>query len=495
MAEPAKGALLDLNKTVKGGLALSNVTLEDLYTIPATFSGMTPAPADLGAVKSNFRGAIVYHTGGYGIPIGVYVWNGTNWTFFDENCTPLTALTLTASTLLVKTGDPITFSVASGASERCAEGEEYDWKVNSVSSQTSVYPESSWTTSFSPAGTYTVKVDASDHYADYTSAKATSNEVTVYVTDGGAVPAELIDGKYSINGTPCYDVNLFGDLTKTYTFTYDSDYSELTVLNPGGIIAGVSQPVPTHNTGSGSIAFTITFVPDVKEQVLANSAPLSVKLLVAYKNNNLENKIASLNLKAQDGECCPGVIIPGGVHVYDTNTDPAAEVVRAIGDGTRYENLLGTNVYGGNAISAPYFSKLYPAKDLCVYYRDASSNRDWASAISYCSSANPVAIDAEDATMGGWRSPNIAELGYISRFAVANAVNGASIQFDQLTSVEGADYRTVNMAARKTGSSYDYWSSTAFDSGRGIFLMFDGAGTYWHNKGTAQVFRCVRTMD
>jgi hypothetical protein len=48
---PKNGAILDLNSTAKGGLLLSNVTLPNLYTIPAGFPGIT-APNDVtGEVK------------------------------------------------------------------------------------------------------------------------------------------------------------------------------------------------------------------------------------------------------------------------------------------------------------------------------------------------------------------------------------------------------------------------------------------------------------
>jgi hypothetical protein len=70
LTAPAKGALLDLNKAVKGGLTLSNVKLDNLYTIPATFPGMSSPPAD---VNTKFSGAMVYHIGENGIATGIYV--------------------------------------------------------------------------------------------------------------------------------------------------------------------------------------------------------------------------------------------------------------------------------------------------------------------------------------------------------------------------------------------------------------------------------------
>jgi uncharacterized protein (TIGR02145 family) len=81
------GALLDLNSPTgnKGGLLLSNVELTDLTTIP--FEGPNAFPGvdsdNKEDVKFQFRGAIVYHTGGNDIAAGVYVWNGKWWTPAD----------------------------------------------------------------------------------------------------------------------------------------------------------------------------------------------------------------------------------------------------------------------------------------------------------------------------------------------------------------------------------------------------------------------------
>jgi hypothetical protein len=120
LAEPTAGAILDLNKAVKGGLALSSVDLPDFQTIPATFPGMTPTPSNMDAVKAGFKGALVYNTGVTNPPAGIYVWNGSNWTPVKENCTPLTAslLTLTGPPF-AKASDNVTFAASSGASAFC----------------------------------------------------------------------------------------------------------------------------------------------------------------------------------------------------------------------------------------------------------------------------------------------------------------------------------------------------------------------------------------
>jgi uncharacterized protein (TIGR02145 family) len=86
LVEPAAGAVLDLNSGgAKGGLLLSNVTLPDLTTIPYNSTNAFPGVDNNNKedVKSQFRGAIVYHTGGNDIAAGVYVWNGKWWTPAD----------------------------------------------------------------------------------------------------------------------------------------------------------------------------------------------------------------------------------------------------------------------------------------------------------------------------------------------------------------------------------------------------------------------------
>jgi hypothetical protein len=243
LEEPHKGAVLDLNSTLKGGLLLSNVVLDNLYTIPADFPGMTPPPAD---AEDRFTGAIVYHTGTNNIPAGVYTWNGTNWTSIKENCTPLDAanLKVTPEIAFAKTGDPVTFSVSSGAGSRCAEGETYEWFVDNASASAAfTYPALTWTTPFAVAGDYKVKVKATSLYSD-PSSKISSNEATVYVTaDGGPTPAMLTD-TYGIVGETCLDVKKTGqgntavyadrkdgfpenNYTKTYKFHHGNGYRYL----------------------------------------------------------------------------------------------------------------------------------------------------------------------------------------------------------------------------------------------------------------------------
>ncbi|MDR1591624.1 MAG: fibrobacter succinogenes major paralogous domain-containing protein [Prevotellaceae bacterium] len=91
---PAAGAILDLNSTTKGGLALSNVSIPDLEKIPTgtnLFPGITAGDND--DVNADFIGAIVYNNSAnaaFKLEVseqntidrgvkGIFVWDGNRW--------------------------------------------------------------------------------------------------------------------------------------------------------------------------------------------------------------------------------------------------------------------------------------------------------------------------------------------------------------------------------------------------------------------------------
>ncbi|MDR2087158.1 MAG: hypothetical protein LBP72_08285, partial [Dysgonamonadaceae bacterium] len=178
--------------------------------------------------------------------------------------------------------------------------------------------------SFSPADTYKVKVEASNIYS--ASAKATSNEVTVYVTDGGGVPSSLYGDNYDVLGSPCYDVKQSGTepeagytaradsfasgYAKTYIFDYKGAYSDLQVSyeDPHGLVHHIVQPVNTSNpAASGKEPFTVVFKSGVKTLVPASGRD-TVKLWISYKVGT-EAKLALRNIRVQDAGChCPARI-------------------------------------------------------------------------------------------------------------------------------------------------------------------------------------------
>jgi hypothetical protein len=160
-------------------------------------------------------------------------------------------------------------------------------------------------------------------------------EATVYVTADGSVPLELVSGNYGISGGYCFDVkgpqkdgesdenyaarvdSFATGFTKTFLFTHTLAFTDLSILmpnDPAGIVASVSQPASTSGTGNRSVPFTVTFKSNVTQLVLANNVPVTVKLLVRYKDNIGNNMIAYRDIKVQDAGCyCPAQV-PTTIH-------------------------------------------------------------------------------------------------------------------------------------------------------------------------------------
>jgi hypothetical protein len=111
--EPKSGTILDLNSTLKGGLILSNVALNNLFEIPSSFPGVNGAnPTEL---KEGLKGAVVYNTNS-NTCIGVHVWNGEYWERITSTQAPEHASIITLSTPVnIMSGDKIEFTAASGA--------------------------------------------------------------------------------------------------------------------------------------------------------------------------------------------------------------------------------------------------------------------------------------------------------------------------------------------------------------------------------------------
>jgi uncharacterized protein (TIGR02145 family) len=132
LSEPANGALLDLNKTVKGGVLLSNVEISNLRKIPTginLFPGITKDTDD--DVNGDFTGALVYHTGENDIPAGVYLWNGTNWTPIGEDCHELDSVTIEAAggDRVVLGGKGITLAVKDENTNCSFCSSQYEWSI------------------------------------------------------------------------------------------------------------------------------------------------------------------------------------------------------------------------------------------------------------------------------------------------------------------------------------------------------------------------------
>jgi uncharacterized protein (TIGR02145 family) len=330
LTDPQKGAILDLNSTLRGGLVLSNVALDNLYTIPYTgvnpFPGITDATTH-DAAKSRFTGAMVYHIGANNISAGVYIWNGENWTPLNEDCRSLTSAGLTLKgTLWTPMNAPVTFSASNNSGGYCSDAIAYTWSVTPSTGVT--FPDgntgSTVKASFSQQGNYTITVMANNRY---TPSGTVSKSLNISVS--ATLPLNLFNGIYGLLGPTCLDVmipqtgltglaadiyndrvNAFpGDnFVKTYTFVHGDDYTDLNLnlVDPAGLVDNVNFPVATGN-GNASKTFTLTFKTDIRERFTVNGTDSStVKLVANYKDRAGEDKVAYLEIRAKDGYCtCP----------------------------------------------------------------------------------------------------------------------------------------------------------------------------------------------
>jgi uncharacterized protein (TIGR02145 family) len=538
LAEPAPGTILDLNKAVKGGLVLSSVDLPDFHTIPNGFPGIATQTDITTLVKTGFRGALVYNTGVKSPPAGIYVWNGTNWTPVKENCTPRTSASLTLSALpFAKAGDNVTFSVSSGAGAFCSQGESYKWYKTDAGNEnyTLILDEttSSLTTPFAAVGTYKVKVEITNRYTP----APVEKETTIEITADGLPPNPLLDANYAVTGDFCYDVKgpkpasqsegyynsredafVGGAFTKTYTFTYTNDFSNLTVLNPGGIVASVSQPAVTSGTGTGSVSFTVIFVPDVQARVVANNGPIQVQLVVTYKNNSVEDKVAYKNIKIQDAVCgCPAQV-PTDIHPsgwltfqchnlgadYDITSDADLLNITSsnfreyegdwykFGDKIPLENTAATPIGNINWGSAQADGEDWiTANDPCPAAWRLPTTNEWRAVVdnnTFQRYANGIAT-----------TPNTSNYDWTDNSTVTNPTTDYNngIKFGDYLYLPAAGRRFDRGQLNTRGSRGYYWSSTyggayAGDT-FGYYMSFGGGdlGPGYHNVNYGMSVRCV----
>ncbi|MDR1591444.1 MAG: IPT/TIG domain-containing protein [Prevotellaceae bacterium] len=155
---PKAGTILDLNSTTKGGLALSNVMLTDLNTIPVGFPGINSLGDVDDDVKAKLTGALVYNINS-NICLGVYVWNGNQWRKVDKDyqvkATGSGELTITSVIAsewdAILAGENVTFEVIAPDDVQF-----YNWYLDGTYLATTSDPEY---TSYFPVGSHTMKVE------------------------------------------------------------------------------------------------------------------------------------------------------------------------------------------------------------------------------------------------------------------------------------------------------------------------------------------------
>jgi uncharacterized protein (TIGR02145 family) len=521
LEEPKTGALLDLNSTVKGGLLLSNVVLDNLYTIPHDntnlFPGVDSSNFNDADVKTGFAGAMVYHTGTATIPAGIYVWNGTNWTSIEENCAPPTLMLSVPP--FVKKDVTVTFSVASDASDRCAEGETYEWFKAATPGgvvNTPFGSAASASTSFAAEGAYKVKVVATSPYSG-----PVETEVEVNVTADGNPDPLKITHTYGIVGETCLDVKKTDQgktpdvfdarkdafeygYTKEYKFVHGNSYRDLNLSymdDPtASIVAGITYPSVSAD-GSGSQTFTVTFNSNVKNLVPASGNSLTVKLYASYKDDNLDTKYAYLEIRVEDGTCiCPAKI-----------------------SDTKWLNFMCHNLGGLDIISS---SQLVTREHHGDWYRfgvknvsmkntsEHDANNTWDNNASYTALGNwpdNYNVYIGNPCPAGWQIPLIDELAAVINMKYSNTtipeinpltnvpvswVASGNQTFCNLKKsgdylyLPATGYRETNGKLSLRGSNGFYWSSTGHSTTEGRYIGIIGFA-FFLDRGYGFSVRCV----
>jgi uncharacterized protein (TIGR02145 family) len=515
LSEPTAGALLDLNKATKGGLALSNVKIEHLYEIPVGFPCIS-TPGDVTAqVKQEFTGAMVYHTGENNIAAGIYVWNGTNWAPVKENCLPLTEanLTLTAPSF-AKVNTEVSFSASANTSEICSGGETYSWSVTPAAT---VQSPSAANTSiqFPAAGTYTVKVKMGNRYTDpATSVPAEKEKIVEITTDGGPTPA-MLNSNYGLVGEACLDVLKpnagqnpavyaarkpgfpGGSYEKTYKFVHTAAYSDLSLdyIDPSNLVEKITVHPPASAAASGTAVdnyyekeFKIQFNSNIQDLVPDDGNFLSVQLIASYKpDGSTETKLAYLEIRVEDGTCvCPAKI-----------------------SATQWKNFACHNLGGEDILSSSQLITRahhgdwyrWGAKTVSVQNLDATTDNSPAGWNDETNASAPYTpyyqdsqtygsgvdwIAANDPCPAGWRLPVAAELaGLVSTsnnswIGVGPWGGHGNTQFGNVKKVGDYLYlpaagnrNTGNGSMRYRGGNGSYWSNSANGS-YGKAMNFSG---------------------
>jgi uncharacterized protein (TIGR02145 family) len=372
LIDPAAGAILDLNSTVKGGLVLSNVTIINLDLIPQNtnvFVGVTEFDENL-----DLRGAMVYNDGvGTSVPAGIYVWNGYCWTKNGDGgaMSPSVSIDGTVkSSVELFAGDYVTLDVISPQADT-----SYEWYVNtspSTSGGTRVSTTTDYATPTSlPAETYFYYCKVISNSCQPSVAFSSVITVTVKLN-----PLSIPTGTGSFSGKLCFDIAFTegsstgcgtlssrnsqradfslstaqdpanGNVTapytgvQVYTFTPTGTVSKVRFehKDESGLVIDHIEPQSTGYETQTNIStpckVTVYYKPSLNTDLrgLTSDNALTVTLYAIYNdaaNGAGEDKKRELTVSLRDCVCCGATTIYGGWQTFmchnlgaDESSDP-----------------------------------------------------------------------------------------------------------------------------------------------------------------------------
>jgi uncharacterized protein (TIGR02145 family) len=490
LTDPAAGAILDLNSTAKGGLLLSNVALTDLTKIPGNyaFAGIATEQDD----NTELTGAMVYNTDAT-TGVGVYLWNGTNWTPMGEDCRGLVSSNIhIAAYPFAKVSTPVSFSASTDATGRCAEGETYTWSVVSGGSNYVISAPTASTTSitFNSVGTYTVQVEVKNCY----SAPVTKT-ISVEVNNDGSLPANALASGYGIVGKTCLDVKQSkqpvsqsddaftarvdafpdaGSYAKTYEFVHGDGYSDLSLFyldDPvTGIVESITSP-PASVAVSGSQSFTVRFKSGVKNLVPSNGDSLTVKLIASYKTaaEPAAIKYAYLEIRVEDGTCvCPA-------------KKSATEWLNFMCHNLGGEDIISSSQLITRAHHGDWYK--FGATATSMYNTEAhDSNNSWDNS-NYTSSGN-WPDDGTPPCPAGWRLPTKGEwtavMGLTADYSSISDSDCTNASSNAISSVPSASWTGGVFTNFKKVGDYLFLPAAGYRHGSNGALYSRGScGEYW----------------
>ncbi|MDR0865952.1 MAG: DUF1566 domain-containing protein [Candidatus Symbiothrix sp.] len=495
--DAVKGALLDLTIPTGTNLGLLplNISIGNINQIPDAFSDKASI------VNGDLQGLVVYNintdTGGPGL----FVWDGVKWNKVE--C-PLPTVSLpTADTTLTSYGET-TRRLAVTAT---GNGGTLSYQWQSCATFGGTYANITSAT----GATYDAPVTATGslYYQCIVSEcdKVTSKKFTVNV------PASLSEnGSYRLTGTRCYDIALSGNnlatrvndfavsFVKPYSFKYDNSFTNLsyTVLSDSkGIVSSISIPTATTGSGTGTIAFNVTFDSNVRT-IVGEGGSATARIAAFYTDNAGADKIAYIDVKVQDNTCCDGAVIVGGA--FDYAAAYKANNGSTAGDGAKAGGASGSSavdwspkltIISGTATAAawnPYFTAA--GRDLCVYkfnYKKSGSTNGqavWADAVNNCANGNFADLDAG----AGWYLPNFREL--LAIYLALGGVANAAVDFGQL---QAPNYVPTSAEAMQA-DTYHSSTQSATNDARLAKLRFSDGETINNTKGVSDFVRCVKRI-